>query len=131
LALIAIKFKFNSLIVSITNQLMQNIDNCLHFETVDDLYGIAKSANNKELIEKCSHFMDKYGFHLKDLFLWEDIQEIVDKNFITLAFDKSLYNNYIHFLLPDFMEMCFKVFVSTDRYNWRLVLNKENIYRNS
>jgi hypothetical protein len=107
---------------------MQNIDNCLHFETVDDLYGI---ANDEELIEKCAHFMDKYAFHLKYLFLRKDIQEIDDKNFITFAFGKSRYNNYIHFLLPDFMEICFKVFVSTDRQNWRLILNNENINRKS
>lgn len=126
MALTAIKFKFNSLIVSIANRLIQNIDNCLHFKTVDNLYGI---ANDEELIEKCTNFMEKYAF--QDLFLRKDIQEINDKNFITFAFDKSRYNNYIPFLLPHFMEICFKAFVSTDQQNWRLILNNENTYRKS
>jgi hypothetical protein len=131
LALTAYKLKFNSLVDSIASELNKCIDNCLNIETVDDLYHISKCAKNYQLMQECARFMDNNALQMKELFLKKDIQETDGKNVLTIDFDKSRYNNYIHFLLPENDEICFNVFISNDRKNWALVLQNEEIWSKS
>ena len=128
LANTAIKLKFHDLVASLAQHLEYNRQYCMNPSTVEELYHIAKCADNTKLLGVCAKYMDLKASELNMISdLRRDCRTSDPNNVLIYALSKSRYINYIHFLIPDKYEICFNVLVSSDRTNWTLVLKNEEI----
>lgn len=128
LATTAHKLKFHPLVASLAQQLALHKKYCLTLESVDELYYIGKCSDNKELQKICSKFLDEKAYDLNSLFMKRDRLSIDSNKELVFKFDKTRFINYIEFLIPEKYSICFRLSISSDRTNWTVVLNNDEIW---
>ena len=128
LATTSTKLKFHPLVAALAQHLATHCPKCISVYNVDDLYHISRVADNRDIARHCKHFLEEHALQLNELFLKRDPQFKDKPNVLIYALDKIRYINYIHFLLPENVEICFNVAVSNDRTNWTVVLKNEEIW---
>ena len=128
LATTAYKLKFHPLVASLAQHLNHYRQQCLSVDTVDDLFHIGKISDNTELKKVCAKFLDERAYDIKNRFLKRDRQPQDTPHDLVYAFDKSRYCNYIHFNIPEDVDICFNLSVSSDRANWTVVLKNDEIW---